>query len=270
MQKRYYFLFAFITLSCIFYMKELYQNFQYDESIYAKVRNFKTIKKENISYKNDTIYFKLASKILLRGKKEQEFTSSSKDIIMSQNFLRLVLFLKILFFIMKILIVLFFIYNLYIYYQFYQIFYGEKKVYEKAIDIFNNKDFINSDFLLEDLKKIINNKGLGKNIFENLKKYFCKGEDCPEITNQNIYKAFLPHELLEILGEPNSKQEISQQQSGLRKLTLSYLERFNKQRAILRILDRINYYPEDYFTRYPFYEYIRKKILNPSEKNKIN
>ena len=253
MQKRYYFLFAFITLSCIFYMKELYQNFQYDESIYAKVRNFKTMKKENISYKNDSIYFKLASKILLRGKKEQEFTSSSKDIIMSQNFLRLVLFLKILFFIMKILIVLFFIYNLYNYYQFYQIFYGEKKVYEKAIDIFN-KDFINSVELLNYLKQIINDKGLSEKILDNLKKYFCKGKDCQKI--DQIYKAFLPHELLEILEEGDKTPE--------------FLESFNKQRAILRILDRINYYPEHYFTRYPFYEYIRKKVLNPSEKNKMN
>ena len=247
MQKRYYFLFAFITLSCIFYMKELYQNFQYDESIYAKVRNFKTIKKENISYKNDSIYFKLASKILLRGKKEQEFTSSSKDIIMSQNFLRLVLFLKILFFIMKILIVLFFIYNLYNYYQFYQIFYGEEKVYEKAIDIFN-KDFIDSEELLRHLGNMINEKGLGKNIFENLKKYFCKGEDCKEIKNPNIYKAFLPHELLEILSKKGN---------------IRYLP---NEEQILKILDRINYYPEDYFTRYPFYDYIRKKVLNPSEK----
>ena len=133
------------------------------------------------------------------------------------------------------------------FYQFYQIFYGEKKVYEKAIDIFN-KDFINSEALLSHLKNIINDKGLGKNIFENLKKYFCKGEDCPEITNQNIYKAFLPHELLEILSEGDE---------------LEYLPKIEQ---ILKILDRINYYPEDYFTRYPFYEYIRKKILNPYEK----
>ena len=246
MQKRYYFLFAFITLSCIFYMKELYQNFQYDDSIHAKVRNFKAIKKENISYKNDTIYFKLASKILLRGKKQQEFTSSSKDIIMSQNFLRLVLFLKILFFIMKILIVLFFIYNLYIYYKFYQTFYGGEKVYEKAIDIFE-KDFIGSDLLLTKLNDVINKKNQGKKIIDNITKIFCKNGDCNQIKKPNIYKAFLPHELLEILSS-NSGQ-------------LGLLNSMKKKVAILKILDRINYYPEYYFTRYPFYDYIRKKFI---------
>ncbi len=251
MQKRYYFLFAFITLSCIFYMKELYQNFQYDDSIHAKVRNLKAIKKENISYKNDTIYFKLASKILLRGKKQQEFTSSSKDIIMSQNFLRLVLFLKILFFIMKILIVLFFIYNLYIYYKFYQTFYGGEKVYEKAIDIFK-KDFIKSEDLqdhLVDLKK--KNITVFDNITNNIP-FLCKTQKCNQ-NNSEIYKAFLPHELLEIYKTLIESKIIKRSEKVLLEL--------REKEAILKILDRINYYPEHFFTRFPFYDYIRKKII---------